>query len=308
MNVREILLWGLAVDPPMSLVRRYLGEKHYPHIFLNHADLDETDIEIDFDSLTGSVVSPSGSFALESIGSFYFRPYDFRSYPDFQPLNDNQVTLYSYWLREASLWHYAELCGRMLINPPIASAGNQSKPLQAELIAMAGFLVPDTLVTSIPEEALDFKEKYTQIVYKSTSAARSIVKIFDDKDEKRLGNIVNLPVQFQQYIAGVDYRVHIVGRRSFATKITSAGDDYRYASALLEGVTLPEEVDAKCFALSELTKLPVCGIDLRATPDGDWYCFEANPSPGFSYYETQTGQPISAAIGELLYCAAETPL
>ena len=28
--------------------------------------------------------------------------------------------------------------------------------------------------------------------------------------------------------------------------------------------------------------------------------FEVNPSPGFTYYETNTGQPIAAAIASLL--------
>jgi len=46
--------------------------------------------------------------------------------------------------------------------------------------------------------------------------------------------------------------------------------------------------------------LVVAGIDLRRTPDGEWYCFEVNPSPAFSYYESATHQPISAAIAALL--------
>ncbi|MER3479214.1 MAG: RimK domain-containing protein ATP-grasp, partial [Meiothermus sp.] len=35
-------------------------------------------------------------------------------------------------------------------------------------------------------------------------------------------------------------------------------------------------------------------------PEDDWYCFEINPCPGFAYYEQHTGQPISAALAELL--------
>jgi hypothetical protein len=30
------------------------------------------------------------------------------------------------------------------------------------------------------------------------------------------------------------------------------------------------------------------------------YCFEVNPSPGFSYYEANAGQPISTAVAEYL--------
>jgi glutathione synthase/RimK-type ligase-like ATP-grasp enzyme len=47
-------------------------------------------------------------------------------------------------------------------------------------------------------------------------------------------------------------------------------------------------------------RLPVAGIDLRRTPEGEWYCFEVNPSPAFTYYESRTGQPIGRAIAKLL--------
>jgi len=46
--------------------------------------------------------------------------------------------------------------------------------------------------------------------------------------------------------------------------------------------------------------LPVAGIDLRCTPDGIWYCFEVNPSPGFTYFQDETNQPIAEAIARLL--------
>jgi D-alanine-D-alanine ligase-like ATP-grasp enzyme len=46
--------------------------------------------------------------------------------------------------------------------------------------------------------------------------------------------------------------------------------------------------------------LLVAGIDMRCCADGRWVCFEVNPSPGFSFYEAATGQPIAAAIADLL--------
>lgn len=38
----------------------------------------------------------------------------------------------------------------------------------------------------------------------------------------------------------------------------------------------------------------------RRTPEGDWYCFEVNPSPAFTYYESRSGQPIGNAVARLL--------
>ena len=63
---------------------------------------------------------------------------------------------------------------------------------------------------------------------------------------------------------------------------------------------MPREVEDRCRTAAVALQLPVAGIDLRRTPEGEWYCFEVNPSPAFSYYEDATGQPISAAVARLL--------
>ena len=51
--------------------------------------------------------------------------------------------------------------------------------------------------------------------------------------------------------------------------------------------------------------LPVAGIDLRRTPEGEWHCLEVNPSPAFSYYQAHAGLPISEAIARLLAAGAK---
>lgn len=296
----KILLWGLPEDQPIKMVLEYLRCKNYPVIFLNHADIDETIIEIDFNSMKGVLKAPGIMLKLEEIKSFYFRPYDFRYYPNFQNIKQDVLSLAPFWEIENLLWKYAELSDQLLINPPVNSATNQSKPFQLQLIRKAGFVTPQTLITSNPDEVLNFLGKHKKIVYKSISAARSIVKIFDKDDLQRLQEIKNLPVQFQQYIPGNDYRVHIVGDDFFVAKITCSDDDYRYGKAVVEDSNLPTDIIERCFTLGFNLGLPVCGIDLRVTPDGECFCFEVNPSPGYSYYEAMTGQPISNAIGELL--------
>jgi hypothetical protein len=39
---------------------------------------------------------------------------------------------------------------------------------------------------------------------------------------------------------------------------------------------------------------------MKITSDNQVFCFKANPSPGFSYYEANTSQPISAAVARFL--------
>jgi glutathione synthase/RimK-type ligase-like ATP-grasp enzyme len=50
--------------------------------------------------------------------------------------------------------------------------------------------------------------------------------------------------------------------------------------------------------------LALAGIDLRRTDKGEWFCFEVNPSPAFTYYEEATGQPITDAVARLLLTPA----
>jgi glutathione synthase/RimK-type ligase-like ATP-grasp enzyme len=86
-------------------------------------------------------------------------------------------------------------------------------------------------------------------------------------------------------------------------------DDYRYArrqggDTTIRPYVLPDDCADRFLALTVSMGLLVAGIDLRRTPDGRWFCFEVNPSPGFTYYQDQTGHPIDQAIAELLLSAA----
>lgn len=92
------------------------------------------------------------------------------------------------------------------------------------------------------------------------------------------------------------------------TVIVSAADDYRYAARQgaeveIRAAALPAECAQRCLRLASALGLAVAGIDLRRTPDGDWYCFEVNPSPGFTYYQDACGQTIDEAIARLLLAA-----
>ena len=58
---------------------------------------------------------------------------------------------------------------------------------------------------------------------------------------------------------------------------------------------------AACMNVARQFGLLFAGIDLKETAEGDYYCFEINPSPAFLVYEQLSGQPISRALAELLH-------
>src|SRR5262249_17748325 len=159
---------------------------------------------------------------------------------------------------------------------------------------------PDTLITSDPQMAMEFWETQGPVIYKSISGVRSIVSRVTPDDRSRLELVSWCPTQFQRYIPGNDYRVHIVGDQVFACEVVCGTDDYRYAtgqgsSVEIRSCRLPDTVTSACKSLAIELELTVAGVDLRRTPDNDWYCFEVNPSPGFTYYEEMGDQPIAKA-------------
>ncbi len=169
-----------------------------------------------------------------------------------------------------------------------------------------------TLVTSDPAAARAFHAEHGEVIYKSASGIRSIVRRLGPGQLARLDRLRHGPAQLQAFVPGHNIRVHTVGERIFATRIESEAVDYRYASAdgqtaTLEPVTLPADVAAACRHLARTFDLLFAGIDLKQTPAGEFFCFEVNPCPGFLYYERQTGQPISTALAELLHRSSFTP-
>jgi glutathione synthase/RimK-type ligase-like ATP-grasp enzyme len=120
-------------------------------------------------------------------------------------------------------------------------------------------------------------------------------------DLSRLDRVRSCPTQFQEYIPGVEVRVHTVGTRLFATEITTEAIDYRYAaqegaSRDMRGVKLPADVSERCLKLADSLGMSLTGIDLRRNMDGEYVCFEVNPSPYFTFYQARTGQRIGDAL------------
>ena len=192
-----------------------------------------------------------------------------------------------------------------VVNRPSAGRSNLSKPFQLSLIEAAGLATPDTIVTSDAIAAKAFLAHHGRIVYKSISGLRSIVNTVDANEPERLDRVGHGPVQLQQWIDGLDVRVHVVGERWFATSVTSppptTGTRPRTSRPSSSLRSTPRTArQAQLVSLVHSMGLLVAGIDLRRTNDGQWVCFEVNPSPGFTYYEDHTGQPIAAAVAELL--------
>jgi glutathione synthase/RimK-type ligase-like ATP-grasp enzyme len=290
----------------MRAVHAALRARHEPVCLLDQHAIATTTIEL-FVGLTVHGVLGLGDdlIALEAITAVYARPYDVRKLPALTEVGP-LAPLWRHGLAlDDAMQAWVEVTPALVVNRPAAMASNGSKPYQAALIRSAGLDVPDTLVTTDPSAALAFRDRHGSVIYKSVSGVRSVVSRLGPKQQGRLADIENCPTQFQQYIRGTDYRVHVVGDKVFAAEIVSTADDYRYAGRTGHSIEIracaPEhELAERCRRLAAELSLPVAGIDLRRTPEGRWYCFEVNPSPGFTFYQDATGQKIAEAVASLL--------
>jgi hypothetical protein len=304
-----ILLWGVAQEYPLAAVREALLRLGATVAFLDQRAVLETEVELSFDERVGGTLRVGADeLALEDVRALYLRPNEWRSLPAVKEAGEGSVEWNHALGVEDAMVSWADTTPALVVNRPHLMAANASKPFQAMQISAHGFRVPDTLLTTDSEAALEFWARHGEIIYKSISGARSIVARLGEEHRERLADLSWCPTQFQEYVPGTDYRVHVVGEEIFPCEIVSAADDYRYAATKgidthMRACRLPDDCAARCIALASALQLSFAGIDLRLRPDGQWYCFEVNTTPGFTYFQEVTGQPIDEAVARLLMSA-----
>jgi glutathione synthase/RimK-type ligase-like ATP-grasp enzyme len=301
-----ILLYGPADDEPLAEVRAALSRLGAPVFCVGPQELVHASIRLSVGSrVTGTVRVGRKTVELGSIDAVYIRMHDPRELPQVAAAGKNS-SAWKHALRVHEAFRsWADVTPARVVNRPSARAWCDSKPFQSRLIRSVGFDYPETLVTTNSEAALRFWKKHRKVIYKSLSGIRSVVSCLSPAHRKRLTDLRWCPTQFQRYVPGTEYRVHVIGRRVFAGEIVSEAVDYRYAeneglSAGIRIVKLPAEIANRCRLLAAQMNLFAAGIDLRRTPDGRWYCLEVNTSPGFTYFEYEEDHPIATAIARLL--------
>ncbi|WP_426168079.1 ATP-grasp domain-containing protein [Sandarakinorhabdus sp. DWP1-3-1] len=303
-----ILFAGIPSEAPIALAIAAAETLRLPHIVFNqrHAAHCQLRLEWGAGGLSGAIALGGSPIDLGAITGIYARMADVGVLPEHRARGRTPPD-------PAALARATAMCGLFddllevfpgtVVNRPSAMGSNMSKPGQAQLITAHGLKTPPTLVSNEPDAIRAFQAEHGRVVYKSISAVRSIVQ--ELRPGTDLSAVARLPTQFQALVPGTDIRTHVVGEEVFASAITSDAIDYRYADRQgrdteMMPTELPPDIAARCVALTKSLGLAMAGIDLKRTPDGDWYCFEVNPSPAYSYFEEMAGQPMSWALARLL--------
>ncbi|WP_183101447.1 ATP-grasp domain-containing protein [Nocardioides pelophilus] len=284
------MLHGLRSDAPLEDVRQVLDERQVPHLFLDQTACAGVAVEVRDHRL--ELLVAGRAVPVTDVTGIYLRPYDLGAAAN--AAERARLRQLSFDLRE---WAQAAPAEVRVVNRPDAGLSNHSKPRQALAIAEAGFAVPEALLTTDPKAAAAFVTEHRRVVVKSASGTRSIVRLVGEGED--LDAVRWCPTQFQRFVPGVEYRVHVVGDRVISHRVRSEAVDYRYGGFSLERTDLPDDVARRCRLLAATLGLELVGIDLRFGSDGRWYCWEANTSPAYSSFDGP-GREIASALADLL--------
>lgn len=302
-----IFLCGIPTEPSLELVIERLREMGAPHVVFHQRRFADARLELEVGDgdVRGELRLDGTRHRLEDFVAIYTRLMEWQLLPEVEhEPPDSPVRLHCQNLHAAlTQWH--ELAPGRVLSRSAEIGVAYSKPMQAQLIRRHGFSIPETLVTNDPDEVRRFRQRHGRVIYKSASYVRSVVDLLDERDPSRLEAVRACPVLFQQYVEGMNLRVHTVGKRAFATSIQASAVDYRYAylageEEKIEESAICEGFANRCIGLAAAFGLDFAGIDFKLTSGGEAYCLEVNPAPAFSYYELHTGQPIARAVAEYL--------
>lgn len=304
-----ILIAGVADETPVEMAIEAAEECGVGHVVLDQREHANANLSLTLDPLAGwqgTLELPGQAIELHRLTGAYVRLMDETLLPDVRNLPADAPERERANRLHRRLQDWFDIAPIRVANRRRAMLSNGSKTFQANIIRRCGFTIPETLVTNDPDAVLAFvaacEAEGDEVIYKSVSGARSIVQTFNAADRERLHRIRWCPTQFQRKVQGEDMRVHVVGKQCFAARIASTATDYRYATrqtgedAEVTATEIEPDLARRCVRLATALDIPFAGIDLRVTPEGEVACFEVNPSPAYSYYQSRTGLPIAEAL------------
>jgi hypothetical protein len=162
--------------------------------------------------------------------------------------------------------------------------------------------IPRTLLTNSPLELKAFAKSVGQCIFKPVQGGAHTQKLKPSHLRgKHLDNLKHAPITLQEHISGTDIRVFVAGRKVMACRIESASLDFRDdPDPKIEPHALSREVADACCRIARALNLVWTGIDLRLTENGDFFFFEANPSPMFMGFESRSRLPLTETLINLL--------
>jgi len=200
------------------------------------------------------------------------------------------------------------------INHPLATRNAENKLLQLRAAQLAGFRVPETLVSNCPEEVLEFCRKHqNQVIVKAVRGTKYFSIFTRQVTEEHLRDDASIrvsPAIYQEMIPGERHlRVHCFGSEAYSVQINSSDLDWR------EDLEVPFElIETPAPIMQSLSKvLKTLGLrmgifDLKMTPEGEPVWLEINSQGQFLFSEGLTGFDLMERFIDFVLQQCENPV
>ncbi|MGW7445071.1 ATP-grasp ribosomal peptide maturase [Kitasatospora sp. NPDC054795] len=206
----------------------------------------------------------------------------------------------------------AALPGAHYVNHPWRIRAAEHKPAQLDAALAAGFAVPDTIVTTDPEQARAFcAEQPGGAVYKplwnspcTDEDGRPVQAwVAEVAPDEITDAVAACPHLFQARLAkDHDVRLTAVGRELFAVRIDSPDLDWRRRQHLLTHtpIDVPTSVRRSVARYLERFRLVYGAFDFAVDASGHWWFLECNSNGQWAFFPPPTTDAIATAIADQL--------
>ena len=225
------------------------------------------------------------------------------------------------WLTEESaqaLYGMLRSTDARWMNHPDAARRARHKPWQLHLAQLSRLPVPATLITTFPQAARDFADRFPDLVVKPVSGAhpqeppRAVPtsRVAPDAD---FAAVAYGPTLLQRRVAKrADIRLTCVGDRIHAARKAVDPDadpdevDVRFATseALWRPADVPSRIAAAVVTYLREAQLAYGAFDFAEDAEGMWWFLECNQSGQFGFIEIDSGQPIARTVADWLSAPA----
>lgn len=301
MSAMTILLLGDEQDDHLLHMQRLLEQRAVDVAVINSQWFpQQMALSLDPRSSRWRIDLPSGRTLCSSdILSVYWRGYPgvgAADLPDplqhFIAQNDARSLFESFLIQLPARW----------VNGWTAFQLHQTKPVQLVRVARLGVRVPATALTNSAAEVGRFVSQHSGCAFKPVQGGDSTRPVtMESLAQENLKSLRLAPITLQEIVPGTNIRVFVAGRRVVACEVQTSRLDYRDdPAAQLLTHDLPPAVVEDCLRIARELHLIWTGIDFRLTPDKQYVFLEANPSPMFIGFESQTGLPLTQLLADLL--------
>jgi len=225
------------------------------------------------------------------------------------------------WLTEESaqaLYGMLRSTDARWMNHPDAARRARHKPWQLHLAQLSRLPVPATLITTFPQAARDFADRFPDLVVKPVSGAhpqeppRAVPtsRVAPDAD---FAAVAYGPTLLQRRVAKrADIRLTCVGDRIHAARKVVDPDadpdevDVRFATsdAPWRPADVPSRIAAAVVTYLREAQLAYGAFDFAEDAEGMWWFLECNQSGQFGFIEIDSGQPIARTVADWLSAPA----